>query len=327
MSIRRAQASVLSGINNADTGFTDGRNYLNDHSYKKVSAGYIPTFTGSVVPLTTTTTYNRPSNVHFLDIFLVGGGGGGGGGSSSNGGRRGGGGGGGAVVQVNKFYIGDYNTWHFIIGAGGGSEASNSGCCCNAWGFNGMPTFFTPLTNVFSDDTKTNLVGIDNTDLRRSLVAPGGGGGGHPCGSSGFWTATAGGQGSNRAEQFLYGLIIGSDPHTNNARQQYTGFGGRGGQDSGGVGGTGGAGGGAGVGTTNQTGGAGRNLLSPFSGAYGGGGAGGNGTGATAFGGAASGSAGATNTGGGGSGRPGGANAAGLAGGSGRAGYREHYSL
>ncbi len=106
MAVRRAQASILSGVNSAANGITL------DSGYARTSAGYIPTATSSVVQYTSSTTWTRPSNVHWIDIALVGGGGSGACGAGT---RTGGGGGGGSVLQVNRFYVGDYDTWYIII--------------------------------------------------------------------------------------------------------------------------------------------------------------------------------------------------------------------
>ena len=69
MSIKRIQSSVLSGVNALANGKIDS-------IYNKVSAGYIPTLTSSITEYTSSTTWSRPSNVHYIDLYLVGGGGG-----------------------------------------------------------------------------------------------------------------------------------------------------------------------------------------------------------------------------------------------------------
>ncbi len=267
MSIRLAQASVLSGINSTLT------NNILDTSYYRVSAKYIPTRTGSVTTYATSTTYSRPANVHFIDIALVGGGG-----SSAqtvSGPRRGAGGGGGAVVQVNQFYIGDYNTWYIFIGGNAtGSVYGTDNCSGNSWGHAGNPTIFSPISNSFA---LANLTGIDPSNLRRTLIAPGGGGGGHPCGSAGsFGLGSAGGTGSNNANN-TYGMVPYAIGEPTSGKVAWQAYGGRGGVSPT-TGSPGGGGGGAGGTASSGTGGVGITLQSPFSAVcYGGGGAGGSG--------------------------------------------------
>jgi len=311
MSIRRAQASVLSGVNSAST------NNKIDSSYTTVNSKYIPTLTSSVTAYTSSQTWTRPANVHYIDIALVGGGGGGACGAGS---RQGGGGSGGAVTQYNNFYVGDYDTWYIIIaGNSPGCPAGNQGsCCCNSFGQNGNPTIFSPISSSF---TLTNYTGTDNSNLRRTLIAPGGGGGGHPCGSPGNWTlASSGGHGSNEDTGVHWGVARNTYSPT---RIIYQGFGGRGGPSGAGTGGVGGGGGSAGASGTPGTGGAGKSLQSPFSSSYGGGGAGGNGT-SGGSGGGASGTTGTANTGGGGGGSVSSGN--GGLGGTGRLEIRMYYS-
>ncbi len=318
MSIRRSQASVLSGINTAST------NNKVDVVYNKVSAGFIPTLVSAVTSYTSSTTWSRPSNVHWIDIALVGGGGSssqtvtGGNGSGGSTSRRGGGGGGGAVIQVNNFYVGDYDTWYIIIG--GNSALSTYGpndCNGNSWGKSGNPTIFSPISSSYAI---TSLSGTDNSNLRRTLIAPGGGGGGHPCGSPGpLSLATAGGTGSNEAGDTL--MFI---PNTDtDGKVPWQGYGGRGGV-SGNHFAPGGGGGGAGATASASTGGTGRTLTSPFSTCYGGGGAGGGGT-SGGCGGGTPGVQGTNGTGGGG-GAGSGARTVSLTGGTGRIEIRQWFS-
>ena len=275
MAVRRAQASILSGVNSAANGL------ILDSGYSRVNAGYIPTSTSSVVSYTSSTTWSRPSNVHWIDIALVGSGGSGG---CGGGARTAGGGGGGAVFQVNQFYVGDYDTWYIIIGAGGTGCAGGAqgNCCCNQWGQPGGPTIFTPTSSSFNFGVYS---GVDSSNLRRTLISPGGAGGGHPCGGIGSWTiATSGGMGSNRETNNHWGVVREDFSGT---RIVYSGLGGRGAAGSAGTGGgTGFAGGGGGAGgpaqqifnstpSSNNNPGPGKALLTPFSGTYGTGGRGG----------------------------------------------------
>jgi hypothetical protein len=318
MAVRRAQASILSGVNSAANGITL------DLGYARTSAGYIPTATSGVVSYTSSTTWTRPSNVHWIDIALVGGGGSssqtvtGGNGSGGSTNRRGGGGGGGAVIQINQFYVGDYDTWYIIIGGNSAlSTYGNNDCNGNSWGKSGNPTIFSPISSSYAI---TSLSGVDNSNLRRTLIAPGGGGAGHPCGSPGpLSLATAGGTGSNEAgDTFMY--IPNTDTGGKVPWQGYGGRGGTGGAHSS----PGGGGGGAGATASTSTGGTGRTLVSPFSGCYGGGGAGGFGT-SGGCGGGSSGSAGTNGTGGGG-GAAAGAFTGSLTGGTGRIEIRQWFS-
>ena len=321
MAVRRAQASILSGVNSAANGLTL------DSSYSRVSAGYIPTSTSAVVQYTSSTTWSRPSNVHWIDIALVGSGGAGACGAGT---RTGGGGGGGAVFQVNQFYVGDYDTWYIIIGGGGAGCAGGpqGSCCCNAWGQPGGPTIFSPF-NTFNFSV---FSGADSSNLRRTLIAPGGAGGGHPCGGIGSWTpATSGGMGSNRETNNHWGVVREDFSGT---RIVYSGLGGRGAAGSFNTGastGFGGGGGGAGgpanqafgsTPGTNATGGPGKSLASPFSGTYGGGGAGG---GSASAGGGTVNVSGSFGTGGGGGGAQNTSGAVPL-GGSGRIEIRQWFS-
>ena len=321
MAVRRAQASILSGVNSAANGL------ILDSGYSRVNAGYIPTSTSSVVSYTSSTTWSRPSNVHWIDIALVGGGGSssqtvtGGNGSGGSTSRRGGGGGGGAVIQVNQFYVGDYDTWYIIIG--GNSALSTHGsndCNGNSWGKSGNPTIFSPISSSYAI---TSLSGVDSSNLRRTLIAPGGGGAGHPCGSPGALSlSTAGGTGSNEAgDTFMY--IPNIDADAGGGKVPWQGYGGRGGT-AGVHASPGGGGGGSGATASTSTGGTGRTLTSPFSGCYGGGGAGGSGT-SGGCGGGTSGSPGTNGTGGGG-GASGSAFTGSLTGGTGRIEIRQWFS-
>lgn len=317
MTVRRAQASILSGVNSAANGLTL------DSGYSRASAGYIPTATSSVTAYTSSTTWSRPSNVHWIDIALVGGGG-----SSAQtvgGTRRGGGGGGGAVIQVNQFYVGDYDTWYIIIGGNSAlSTYGNNDCNGNSWGKSGNPTIFSPTASSYAI---TSLSGVDSSVLRRTLIAPGGGGGGHPCGSSGLLTlATAGGTGSNNAVT-THWTIPGGIGEVTAGKKPWQGYGGVGGI-SGDVNASGGGGGGAGASASGPSAGTGRTLVSPFSGCYGGGGSGGIGNTGGGSGGCGGGSAGVagTNGTGGGGGAGSGAFTGSLTGGSGRIEIRMWYS-
>jgi len=305
MSIKRIQSSVLSGVNNSANGKIEP-------FYNKVSAGYIPTLTSSITEYTSSTTWSRPSNVHYIDLYLVGGGGSG---AQAGGSRAGGGGGGAAVIQFNRFYVGDYSTWYILIaGTSSRAETGRSDCCCDSWGHGGNPTLFSPVSSSFSKDS---YVGADNSTLKRTLIAPGGGGGGHPCGSHGTFYATAGGQGSNGDPGFWgWGGTGGQNDYVGPVRYGYQGFGGRCGTpgDAGGPGGGGGGAGGSGSGVTR---GAGKALQSPFSGTYGMGGDGGRGS--------SNGASGTAGTGNGGYGNVG-SGALGGYGASGRLGIRMHYS-
>jgi len=274
MAIKRAQASVLSGFNASSTKDIAPK-------YSLASAGR--TYTqGAITTFTSSGTWTRPSNVFYVDIALVGSGGGGGGGvfdvpnNSVN--RTGGGGGGGAVYQINRFYVGDYPSWWVFIGAGGsgGGTCGSNNCNCNQYAFRGNPTIFTPTATSFA---MSNLVGVDSSNLKRTLVAPGGGGGGHPCSGSASFGATQGGAGSNQQvydESTINGIPANNDG-SSQRRFVYQGYGGRGSRATGGTTADAGGGGGAGQRIVNQAaGGAGKALISPFSGTYG---AGGNGVG------------------------------------------------
>jgi hypothetical protein len=307
MSIRRAQASVLSGINSAST------NNKIDVVYNKVSAGFIPTLVSAVTEYTSSTTWSRPSNVHYIDLYLVGGGGSG---AQAGGGRAGGGGGGGAVIQFNNFYVGDYDTWYILIaGTSSRAETGRSDCCCDSWGHGGNPTIFSPVATSFN---KAALTGTDSTTLKRTLIAPGGGGGGHPCGSHGTYFATGGGQGSNGNPSGVWGWGGGGgqNDYVGGVRIGHQGYGGLPGSP-GGAGGNGGGGGGAGGQGSGGTEGIGKGLQSPFSGTYGVGGRGGNA--------GDNGASGANNTGNAGAGTTGGGSLGGY-GASGRAGIRTYFS-
>ena len=274
MAIRRAQASVLSGINSAANGKVDS-------IYNKVSAGFIPdrfeevgsTFS-SVTEYTSSTTWSRPSNVHFIDLYLVGGGGSGAQGVQAADTRSGGGGGGGAVIQFNRFYVGDYDSWYILIaGTSSRAETPRADCCCDSWGHGGNPTIFSPVATSFN---KAALTGTDSTSLKRTLISPGGGGGGHPCGSHGTYFATGGGQGSNGDTGFWgWGGSGGQNDYVGAIRIGHQGLGGRPGTP-GSASGHGGGGGGAGGQGSGSTEGPGKALQSPFSGTYGVGGRGGN---------------------------------------------------
>ena len=374
MSIRRSQASVLSGINTADTNKIDV-------VYNKVSAGYIPsqnsllftnvsgatdtitigdtslirpgqvltvisgtgafpanttvlsipnstqikstaapsvalsnaTISAGAIDFTSSTTWSRPSNVHYIDLYLVGGGGSG---SQGGGARPGAGGGGGAVIQFNRFYVGDYDTWYILIaGQSSRAETGRADCCCDSWGHGGNPTIFSPVATSFN---KAALTGTDNTTVKRTLISPAGGGGGHPCGSHGTYFASAGGQGSNGNPQGLWGWggSGGQNDYVGAIRIGHQGFGGLAGSP-GGTGGPGGGGGGAGGQASGVTEGAGKALVGPFSGTYGVGGRG--------AGGGLNGQSGAANSGNGGAGNAGSGTVGGY-GASGRAGIRMYYS-
>lgn len=316
MAIRRAQASVLSGINSAANGWIDS-------SYNTVNARYIPTEFSTVTSYTSSTTWTRPSNVHFIDIALVGGGGsssqtvGGANGSGGTTSRRGGGGGGGAVIQVNRFYVGDYTTWFIIIG--GNSDVSGYGtnnCNGDSWGRSGNPTIFSPISSSYAI---TSLSGVDNSTLRRTLIAPGGGGGGHPCGAPGpISMVSSGGSGSNNSSQTFSAV-----PNTSGGgKVPWQGYGGRGGVSPNHFS-PGGGGGGSGATASSSTGGTGRTLQTPFSGCYGGGGGGGGGTSGGCGGG--SNNVGSNGTGGGG-GAGSGAFTGGRTGGTGRIEIRQWFS-
>lgn len=309
MAIRRAQASVLSGINSAANGKIDS-------VYNSVNAGYIPTLVSSVTEYTSSTTWSRPLNVHFIDLYLVGGGGSGAQGVTSAGtGRAGGGGGGAAVIQFNKFYVGDYDSWYILIaGTSSRAETPRADCCCDSWGHGGNPTLFSPVATSFN---KASLTGSDNSAKKRTLIAPGGGGGGHPCGSCGTYYSTAGGCGSN-GEDYFWGWAGtgGQNSYSGGVRLGHQGFGGKAGVP-GAAGGVGGGGGGAGGQGSSSSGGAGKTLQSPFSGTYGVGGNGGRG--------ASNGASGTSGTGNGGSGNVN-SNTMGGYGASGRLGIRMHYS-
>jgi len=317
MAVRRAQTSVLSGINAAANGWVDS-------SYNTVNSRYIPTAVSSVVAYTASTTWTRPANVHFIDIALVGGGGSssqtvtGANGSGGFTSRRGGGGGGGGVIQVNRFYVGDYPTWYIIIG-GNSAVSAYTGNDCNgdSWGRSGNPTIFTPFNTTFNAQ---NLFGVDSSTLRRTLITPGGGGGGHPCGSSGpISMVSAGGSGSNNSSETYRGI-----PNIGNSGKiPWQAYGGRGGVAPNTFS-PGGGGGGSGATASSGTGGTGRTLQTPFSGCYGGGGAGGGGT-SGGCGGGTPGVAGTNGTGGGG-GAGSAARANGFAGGTGRIEIRQWFS-
>lgn len=308
---------MLSGINTAANGWVDS-------SYKRVSSGQISTQFSEVTNITSSQIWTRPSNVHFIDIFLVGGGGSGGGGTTGGDGgggstsRGGGGGGGGAVIQFNRFYVGDYDSWYAIVASTSSrAEINATNCNFDQWGHCGNPTIFSPTAGGTSFNM-ANLVGVDSSNLRRTLIAPGGGGGGHPCGSPGPQGLAGGGGPGTNAGSGMWG-ISGSD-----GRITYQSFGGRGGV-AGGPTGNGGGGGGAGNRSSNNNGGAGKALLSPFTGTYGGGGAGGqSGSGANG-GGNANGGSGVANSGGGGAGHDG-SNTRGGYGASGRIGIRMWFS-
>ena len=309
MSIRRAQASVLSGINTAANGKIEP-------SYFKVSSGQIPTAVSSVTEYTSSTTWSRPSNVHYIDLYLVGGGGSGAQGVQAAATRAGGGGGGGAVIQFNRFYVGDYDSWYILIaGQSSRQETPRADCCCDSWGHGGNPTIFSPVATSLN---KASLTGTDNTPLKRTLIAPAGGGGGHPCGSHGTYFATSGGQGSNgnAGGYWGWGGSGGQNDYSGAIRIGHQGYGGGGGAP-GAAGGAGGGGGGAGGQASGATEGAGKALESPFSGTYGSGGRGGNA--------GNNGASGGANTGKGGAGHFG-ANQLGGYGGSGRLGIRMWYS-
>jgi hypothetical protein len=300
---------VLSGINTASTNKIDV-------VYNKVSAGYIPTLFSSVTEYLSSTTWSRPSNVHYIDLYLVGGGGSGAQGVQAAATRAGGGGGGGAVIQFNRFYVGDYDTWYILIaGQSSRAETPRADCCCDSWGHGGNPTIFSPVATSFN---KASLTGTDNTPLKRTLIAPAGGGGGHPCGSHGTYFATSGGQGSNgnAGGYWGWGGTGGQNDYSGAIRIGHQGYGGGGGTP-GAAGGAGGGGGGAGGQASGSTGGAGKALQSPFSGTYGVGGRGGNA--------GANGVSGTANTGNAGNGHFG-SNQLGGYGASGRAGIRMWYS-
>jgi hypothetical protein len=305
MSIRRAQASVLSGVNSAANGKLES-------VYYKTSSGQIPTATSSITEYTSSTTWSRPSNVHYIDLYLVGGGGSGG---QAGGSRSGGGGGGGAVIQFNNFYVGDYDSWYLLIaGTSSRAETGRSDCCCDSWGHGGNPTIFSPVATSFN---KAALTGTDSTTLKRTLIAPAGGGGGHPCGSHGTYFATGGGQGSNGDPGFWgWGGGGGQNDYVGGVRLGHQGYGGRPGTP-GAAGGHGGGGGGAGGQGSGPTEGPGKALQLPFSGTYGVGGRGGNA--------GNNGASGAANTGNAGAGTTGSGALAGY-GASGRAGIRMYYS-
>lgn len=316
MAIKRAQASVLSGINSAANGWIDS-------SYNSVQARHIPQAFGSIVAYTTSTTWTRPTNVHFIDIALVGGGGSssqtvtGANGSGGTTSRRGGGGGGGAVIQVTRFYVGDFNTWFIIIGGNSAvSSYANNDCNGNSWGRSGNPTIFSPTSSSYAI---TSLTGVDNSTLRRTLIAPGGGGGGHPCGSSGpISMVSSGGNGSNNPSETFRGI-----PNTGGGgKTPWQGYGGRGGV-AGSQTAPGGGGGGSGATASGSTGGTGRTLQTPFTTCFGGGGAGGGSSSATCGGGANN--VGTNGTGGGG-GAGSSARTAGRTGGTGRIEIREWFS-
>ena len=305
MSIKRIQSSVLSGVNALANGKIDS-------IYNKVSAGYIPTLTSSITEYTSSTTWSRPSNVHYIDLYLVGGGGSG---AQGTGARAGGGGGGAAVIQFNKFYVGDYDTWYILIaGLSSRAETLRTDCCCDSWGHGGNPTIFSPVATSFN---KAALTGTDSTTFKRTLIAPGGGGGGHPCGSMGTYFATGGGSGSNGdVGHWGWGGSGGQNEYVGAIRIGHQGFGGKQGTP-GDAGGVGGGGGGAGGQASGVTRGAGKALQSPFSGTYGMGGDGGRGS--------SNGSDGTANTGNGGYGNVN-SNTRGGYGAAGKAGIRMHYS-
>lgn len=278
------------------------------------------TISASTLLYLSSTSWTRPSNVHWIDLLLVGGGGSsaqtrtGGNGFGGFCARGGGGGGGGAVSQINQFYVGDYDLWYIVI-AGNSATSSYGSDDCNgdSWGRCGNPTIFSPITSSY---LIASLTGTDNSNLRRTLVAPGGGGGGHGCGSTGpIGLGSGGGAGANNGNNYR-GI-----PDTDNGRIGWQAFGSRGVATGNNVWCNGGAGGGgAAAVASGSTGGSGKTVTSPFSGTYGGGGGGGavassGGSG----GGGANGVAGTNGTGGGGGG-------GGLTGGTGRIEIRMYYS-
>jgi hypothetical protein len=171
--------------NNRSIFTTNPRFGFQAYEYNNVNSGqkYVETV------FTSDGTWTRPNHVSYIEILLVGQGGGGGGGSTSNGNRHGGGAGGGGIVY-GKVYVANFNQYRIVIGRGD-NYGYGSGGCEYLWGHAGRPTVFAPL-NSYTPDYVNSFPAF-------SIVAPGGGGGGHPCGGRGIWSATQGGSGSSQS--------------------------------------------------------------------------------------------------------------------------------
>lgn len=292
MTIRRVNSTYIHSLDsNASFG-------TQKFKYNNVSAGL-----GTAEFYTANANWNRPSNVQFVDLILVGGGGGGG---QNN---YGGGGGGGNVYYIKKFYVGDKNLWYIWIGRGGqpgGSNGLNWAQAPNE-GDAGEPTRFSRDAD-YASFTWGNFAAVGDA---RTITCPGGGGGGGN-GNFGFIAATGGGSGS--------GVGAGTSGRISGGETWHPGFGFNGGAGASGAGGGGGSvtsGGGAASTNVGGNGANGPDLQAPipstfinsagntittrFGGGGGGAGLSTQGTGGTG-GGGNGGSAGIPNTGGGGGG-------------------------
>lgn len=93
--------------------------------------------------INSSTTWNVPGNVNYIDVFCVGGGGGGGmGASSSSQTNAGGGGGGGYTATLLNLAVVPYESLNIIVGSGGTQYGGNG------WGSNGGNTYVQRIGNT-----------------------------------------------------------------------------------------------------------------------------------------------------------------------------------
>ena len=173
--------------NNRSLFTTNPRFGFQAYEYNNVNAGqkYVQ------VEFTASGNWTRPNNISYIEILMVGGGGGGGGGANASSGNRKGGGGGGGSIVYGKMYVANFNDWRIVVGAGGTGGYGSSDCGNYLWGHIGRPSVFGPLNSYTPDET--------NSFAGFGITASGGGGGAHPCGGQGIWSATQGGSGTRQS--------------------------------------------------------------------------------------------------------------------------------
>lgn len=184
-----------------------------------------------------TGTFNVPTGLTSVELFLVGGGAGGG---SNNGGSDGGAGGGaGGWVSVSSYPVTPGGSVPYQVGAGGAQAPMVS------YGGNGTPSFFGPVT---ANGGGGGAHGPGNRNGNPGGSGGGGGGGGGSGSSGGSATQPGANPGTPNVTQY------GNGGGSNNNSPPYTGGGGGGAGGGGGNGGGGASGGGGGGRSSSITG-------------------------------------------------------------------------
>jgi hypothetical protein len=171
-------------------------------------------------------TWNRPKNVKWVELLVVGGGGSGGTGRAAQGGSASGGGGAGEVFY-GRVYVGDYDVWYIKCGLGSGRPSlTTNSSNFNSWGKPGTMSIFSPLPIIWNFAYETAADGLqDNANLTDTRPASlkgnsttaravrgatfhgircsGGGGGGHPAGGVGQPGGCEGGGSRGRRQKLL----------------------------------------------------------------------------------------------------------------------------